>query len=301
MRVARGGEVVQDEELILDQGDRQINLQVNAGPIRDADGRTFAVVVLTRDITEHKRAEEHQRFLSELGRALVVVRSPETVLEGIASRLGQHLKVSRCFICEENLERGECSIHFEYHPNLPALPWAHPRALNSTRLLERLHQGRMVVVADLENDPLTADDYPRLFAPMGIRSLVAAPLSAPDGSYQRTLMVARRGSRLWRPDELSLLNSVVDLARLALENASLFQDLREFRHRFEIALCNLPISVFTFDRDLKNTWSFNPNQRFDLRFLLREEEEGTTKNTKYTKGGEEQTKGEEKAADSRRR
>jgi PAS domain S-box-containing protein len=67
-RAVKNGELVVNEEWLVAnaQGER-IPILCNAGPIQDADGLVVGGVIAWRDITELKRATEHQRLLiSEL-------------------------------------------------------------------------------------------------------------------------------------------------------------------------------------------------------------------------------------------
>ena len=58
-RVLRNGEVLRGEEIDIRRGDgTQVTIEVNAGPVRDEEGRITAAVVVFQDITDRKRAEE---------------------------------------------------------------------------------------------------------------------------------------------------------------------------------------------------------------------------------------------------
>jgi PAS domain S-box-containing protein len=267
VRVSRNGEIIQDREYVFDQDGFQYHLLTNAAPIRDAEGKVFASVMVSRDITERKRSEANQQFLGELGRALVTLRSPSAVISGIVARLGSHLELSRCFMAEESTHTQAWTIYPDFHRGVPSLS-GDRQVRFPDLMIERLRQGKPVVIADLKSDPLTSERYADYFAPIKIRSLAAMPLLDPDGTIIRMLVIARREMHSWRPDELALLGSVIDLSVLALENATFFQNLREFRHRFEIALVNLPISVYSIDQKMQITWSFSPHPNGDVLGLV---------------------------------
>ena len=264
MRAVTRGEIIQDEDYILETADgRRINLLVNAAPIHDNDGRIFASVVASRDITERKRNEANQRFLNALSRDLVGMFRTDEVLGEVARRLGEYLHASRCFISLEDLARGNHTIRLDYASGgLPSAAGTSPLGDPLPRVYERLSQGRTVMVADLRHDPLTAGEYARLFAPLGIQALAAAPVLDYDERWAETVVVASQAPRVWRPDEIVLVQSVADLVGLALESTRLFEDLQEFRNRFDVVLRNAPIIVYTTDSDLHVNWIYHPRHGF---------------------------------------
>ncbi|MBE0699197.1 MAG: PAS domain-containing protein, partial [Anaerolineaceae bacterium] len=265
---ATRGDVIENQEIVLRRDSQTIHLSVNAGPIRDNEGNITGAVSTVRDITERKRGEMHQRFLSELGRALVALRSPEDLMEGIAYRLGRYLVVDRCYLSLEDVDLESSTIFDDYHRSLPGLVGTAPFTRFPSGVIERLKRGKPVVIADITRDPLTAETAGEILAGLQILSLIEIPWLNREGKWSGTVMVASRGPRVWRQDEVDLVHSVADLARLALENALLFEDLREFRHRFEVALRNAPIVVFSTDRHLHCTWIFNPGSFFSAEKML---------------------------------
>jgi PAS domain S-box-containing protein len=256
-RAARDGEVVEDEEIVLLQNGRKIHLLVNAGPILDAGGGLLGGVVAIRDITERKRSESHQQFLVDLGKALVALRSPEDILDGVASRLGRYLDADRCLVSVRDTQTEELTVPVDYHPGLESLAGIINTAKIDPRLLESLGNGRVVVIGDSASDPRVAESFRKWKNTSGLRALVLAPWINRERRWAGTLLIGANQTRQWRPDEIGLITSVADLAWLALENARLLQDLQRFRRRFEVALRNTPIFVNSTDRDFRITWAFN--------------------------------------------
>lgn len=268
IRAERFGEVVEDEELMVKQGDRDIALLCNAGPIRDGEGKIIGAVMTARDITERKRITNHQQFLGELSKSLVVLRTPEAVIDKVVHRLGEYLKLDRCFISEQGQTPGMHEIEVDY--NRKGRSYAGNALLRvfPEQIIDRLNKGKIAIASDTRADPMTAHAYERLFSRLHVRSFVALPWLDPDGNWIGTLVAACSQPRAWRSDELNLLNAVADVVRLALENARLFDKLQTFRSRFEIALRSVPIIVFTTDKDLRITWIFNPQEMLSGKRLL---------------------------------
>ncbi len=257
LRAAQKGVVLQDEEVILHSDGRAANLLVNAGPIRDAEGRIFATVVAVRDITERKREESNQRFITELSRSLVALHLPQEILATVVLQLGQHLKVDHCFIAEPGQD-GDL-VQVDYHPRQAGLEGSFPHQLRPENLVRRLEQGKAVIVADTQHDPLTAESYQEQFHPNGVKALAVVPFASWNQAQPAVLVATCAHPRPWRQDEVNLMYAAADVARLSLEGAALFENLSEFRQRFEIALRNLPMLVFTTDRSQQVNWIFSPS------------------------------------------
>jgi len=269
-RAALAGEVIENEEVLGYRDGAVMHLSINAGPIRDAEGNLSGAVSAIRDITEGKRVEMHQQFLNELSRGLVALRSPAEVIEGIAHRVGRYLGLDRCYLVREQIASKERVVAADFFNDLPSLAGSYGMETLPEAVRGRYLQGRDVVIADTRLDPLTKDAFNRAYQPLQIGALIGVPWQDRDGVWTGTLIAASRSPRIWREDEIGLLHSVADLARLALENASLFENLREFRYRFKVALQSAPITVFTLDRDLSVTWAFNSGSRYRPEQLLNE-------------------------------
>ena len=89
-------------------------------------------------------------------------------------------------------------------------------------LLGALLTGRhSIAIEDAQSDP-------RLIPPwrgQGARSLVAVPVWGTERPLGFLLLVDRRRQRQWRPDELELVESFVNRAAIALENADLHKQV----------------------------------------------------------------------------
>lgn len=262
------GEVIENEELAVDQDGRRVDLLVNAGPIRDAEGRIFAAVVAARDITERKRDDATHRFLSRLAQSIVALNTPEAVVQAVSEQLGRYLGVSRCFISEPGPDYEHHIVRADYHPGLRSLAGPIPEGMLEAQVIRRVRQGKAVVIADVAVDPLTAAYHAQGGSPEGFRAMVMIPWLDGDSGLAGVLGISSGSPRTWRRDELTLVRGVANLARLALENAYLFQDLQEFRQRFELALRSAPIAVFTTDAALRPDWVFNPYGAFPCEIAL---------------------------------
>jgi PAS domain S-box-containing protein len=259
LRAAHSGEVIEEEEITLALQGRRVHLLFNAGPIRNAQGKIFAAVASFRDITERKRDEANQRFISEMAQALTPLTAPEQIHQEAVSRLLAHYAADRCYLREEREPGLEDRWAWVPVDSDRAASGA-GRTLSDdfdARVLARLRAGKMVVVADAATDPLTAEAYGQHYAPRGMRAFLLAPWPPANGRAG-ALVIMQAEPRVWRWDEIALARAAASAAALALENATLFADLREFRYRFDLALRSAPVTVLTTNRDLRVTWIYNP-------------------------------------------
>jgi len=214
------------------------------------------------------RMEMHQRIFRELARAMVTLHTPRGLVAGMAYRLGRYLQADRCYISLEDLENDRRVIYTDYHRCLPGLAGVALVSELPAAVAAHLQRGRPVAVVDITRDPLTVDAAAGIFERQQILSFIAIPWLNREGKWSGTITVGSREPRVWQNDEIDLLQSVADMVSLGLENAGLFQDLREFRRRFEVALRNAPIAVFSTDRDLVCTWTFNPGSILNIDKML---------------------------------
>jgi signal transduction histidine kinase/CheY-like chemotaxis protein len=93
-----------------------------------------------------------------------------------------------------------------------------------------LRRGQTLVNADTATDPLTAASYETAFAPIRLRSFVAVPLIK-EGRWVALLAVHQDRPRRWRDEEVRLLEAVAERTWFVVENARLYQELREADRR----------------------------------------------------------------------
>lgn len=97
-RALQGGEVVTGEEIefLRADGERRRG-SFSAAPVRDADGRIHAAVMLVEDVTERRKAELARALLSEASAQLVAAPDPRGALEQLV-RLGGERFADLCVL-----------------------------------------------------------------------------------------------------------------------------------------------------------------------------------------------------------
>ncbi len=97
------GEIITDEESVLRKPDgKDLNLLCNSGPILDRHGNTIAGIIVWRNITEHRRAEEELRVKNITAR-----KDMEQELEAKSYRLKEVNSALRTLLRQRDEDRKE--------------------------------------------------------------------------------------------------------------------------------------------------------------------------------------------------
>ncbi|HYG36609.1 MAG TPA: PAS domain-containing protein, partial [Clostridia bacterium] len=236
-------------------------------PVRNEQGQIINWVGINLDVTERKRREQNSNFLASLGDQLLSPGDPDTVIHLVCEQLGQYLHTDFCSLGEEGWPSNATEIHSDYRCGHSPFQARHSFDLFPKTLLDILQAGQKLVVEDAASHPLTRQHYEALFASNKIGALIILPRLV-GGQWIGSFTIATQQPRQWLPDELELLESVANLAWLAVDQARTQQSLRTAEERFHIALQNTPIVVFTQDAELRYTWIHNPRPGFDIEQVL---------------------------------
>ena len=122
-----------------------------------------------------------------------------------------------------------------------------------TANIARLREGATVVWHDVQSDQ---SSNPELYGAIDTRALVSVPLMR-NGRWRATLLVQHRQMRQWSDGDVRLIEQVATGLWDALERLRAEAELKLTTKRFELALEDSPISVFSQDLELRYTWIYN--------------------------------------------
>ncbi len=257
-RSIQAGEVIHGEEIQIQRADGTFGtLSVNSGPVYDPLGKTIASVQVTFDISDRKQEEKNNLFLKQFGEKLLQLVTPEEIRQYATHSLGQYLHANHCLIDEVDIPAGKIRIVEDFSPKIPSLVGQYQFTRFHDEVMKTLKRDQILTVSDALTDQRTAMYAEVAFLPTGMRSMIAVPFFK-DDQWRGTLTTADDQPRVWRPDEIALLHSAANMLWLALEVAELVQNLEQITRRFEVALKNAPVSVYTLDRNLRFTWVYKP-------------------------------------------
>src|SRR5262249_25707973 len=140
-----------------------------------------------------------------------------------ASRiLGEHLGVSRAFYFSTELQREGIvfivASDFYRHAEMPSLIGRHPGATFGTALLDNITRGDTLGVQDVHALPGLGPSCRRSYLMIHVQSFVGVPLIK-DGEYFAGLNVLNSQPRVWRPDEIALVEETAARTWGAVERA----------------------------------------------------------------------------------
>ena len=235
-------------------------------PDIDAEGTVVGVLTNVVDITDLVRGEqalreidEQSAFLLLLTDALRPLADPIAVQETASRLLGEHLAADRAGYFE--IDGDDCVIEGDWASSVPHLSGRFPVAAFGEGLMNAYQSGRMVVMNDIAEEPLTPEER-EAYAGIGVAAQISVPLIK-DGRFVGGVTVHSSAPREWTPQEMRLLEETAERTWAALERAkSEFelrraeQSLRESEQHFRLASSAAGLGAFDWDiRTGVNRWS----------------------------------------------
>jgi PAS domain S-box-containing protein len=194
----------------------------------DSEGKPALAIGINQDITERKRTELHARFLLELDTALAPLSDAEEIEQTAVDRLGAYLDLEHCYFGQINgkhvtvqreYRRGEKSLLDDYDLDDFLAPEAR----------ERMPRGGAIVI---ENMMTNADTMPSAerYVALGIAAFVTLPIKYHD-RWVSSINCISGVPRVWRADELRLMQDLAVRVWPLIEQASATRALREADQR----------------------------------------------------------------------
>ena len=141
--------------------------------------------------------------------------------------VGEHMQTSRCYYADTDLEKDKAIIHRDYCRGVESWAGTYELSTFGADVIDDLRQGKTVNIADTMTDARTSLNYESTYVPTNIRAYLAVPLME-SGKWVGALTVNNAGSpRIWTDEEVTLLETVAERTRLAMDNARLWQAERE--------------------------------------------------------------------------
>lgn len=184
------------------------------------EGYPNIVAIILSDISVRKKAEEALReneergtFLLELTDALKPLSDPIEIQETASRLLGEHLKADRVGYFE--IEGDDCVIRRDYAPSAPHLFGRFPVAAFGNWLISAYQTGRMVVMNNIAEEPLTPDERESYFG-IQVQAQISMPLIK-KGKFVAGLTVHNATPRVWTSQEKWLLAETAERTWAAVE------------------------------------------------------------------------------------
>lgn len=204
-------------------------------PLFDQSGKVYRLTGITEDITERKHRELNDQFLNQLDLRLRQLLEPSAMVWETVSSLGQYLAANCCSLGEIDWQQGLITIEQDWCCDVPSLAGTYFLSdFIMPELQATLASGQAVMIHDVTTDARTAT-LASNHQSHQIRAFVSVPCIY-HGSWVASLTVYSTTPRLWREDELALLQETVAHLWPVIEQTRALQALCASEERLQMAL-----------------------------------------------------------------
>jgi PAS domain S-box-containing protein len=220
--------------------DGSIHWMAGKGKVYPANGPSARLIGVGMDITERKRAEQDARFLSHASAALAGLVDYESTLQKVA-RLAVPTFADWCAVdvldetgalrrlAVAHVDPSKVELAHELHRRYPPDPAAPQGVWNILRT------GRSEIIPEISEELLAATvkdgELLRIMRELGLKSYVGVPLSIRGQVLGVITFIAAESGRRYDADDLTLAEDLAHRAAVAIENARLYQAVREADRR----------------------------------------------------------------------
>lgn len=230
-----------------------------ARPRFDGQGRFLGHTGISFDITDsHEaleasaRAERRHAFLLELSDRLRDQSEPDEIMTQVESALGGLLDADRVGYGEVDQQAGIVSMTRDWTAGVPSAQGQFDLHAFGEGLISDLAGGRTIQIADVREDPRTAD-FTEAFDAIQTRALIRAPLIR-GGRLRAFLYVHASQPRAWTEAQVSLVEEVAARTWTEVERARAENDTRESEQRFRVIADTAPVLIWVTGPDGKRSF-----------------------------------------------
>lgn len=217
-----------------------LNILISLSLVRDRGGAITGIIVMHRDITERKRAEERARFLSEASKILASSLGYQTTLANIARLVvpeladwcAIHLRddegnVRLLVMAHKDPQKVEWAIKLsEQYPMKPEAPFGPARVMRT---------GQAELIAEVTDEMLAAlasheQGLIEIWA-NGHRSILAVPLVAAGQTIGVITLTFAESGRKFNEADLELAKEIGLRASMAIDHARLYRESQQAREQ----------------------------------------------------------------------
>jgi PAS domain S-box-containing protein len=212
----------------------------SAAPIRDEQGQIIGVVLIFRDVTRERQAQQTTEFLADASTALAELTDSESTLQKIAA-LAVPFFADWCAV--DMRETGGTVRRLAVTHTHPArAQLAHelfrrypPRPDDPHGTMKVLRTGEPEWVAAIPDSLLEEsaadEEHLRMLRALGLKSFLCVPLKSRGQTLGALTFVTAESGRVYDADGLRAAEDLAHRAVIAIENAALLEALRESDRR----------------------------------------------------------------------
>ena len=231
-QVWESGEPARTIHVHYDREGKETYIDVAASPVRDAAGRVTGVIEAYRDVTAEHQLEEKLSAVHALGRELVLSRDEDQIAQAVMDVAERVLEFRVCGLWLVD-EEGKALVRRAYTAaeqaaDTTTLPLDGERGIT----VAVTHSGKPIYLPDVQHDPRYIDGG------IGTRSELCVPLKVGE-KIIGVLNAESEELDAFDQADLQLLSTLADQAALAIENARLFESVRQQRERVSVLAARL--------------------------------------------------------------
>lgn len=212
--------------------------------------------VFFHDISEQVRRRQRERLLTDLADRARRLPGPGEVIADALRSVGEFLGVSRCVFVDIDIKADTCTTQPDYCADASVVSMAGVLPISSFGDIvgAAYAAGKSVVVNDVHTDPaqVPLETIPAYDA-LGIRAHVGVPVVHSDRLVS-CIGVHSSVPRLWKPEEVALLQTVVERTWLTVEVSRQARALTSEAEATSRILESITDAFFALDADWRFTY-----------------------------------------------
>lgn len=223
--------------MLIRKNNSGVPIDDSAAPIKDKDGKVTGVVLVFRDISGRKKAEEdlfysNERLslISSVANQLLTTSKPQTIIQDICMKVMAFLNCDVFFNFLVDTQRGR--LHLNAYAGVP---------VDVAETFEWLDFGQAVCGCAAkegkrivcENIPDSNDERAALVRSFGVKAYVANPIFSEDRVIG-TLSFGSKSKPVFTQDDLSLMNTVAAQVSVAMERQNAEEKLKRLNEELEL-------------------------------------------------------------------
>lgn len=206
----------------------------NGDPITDRDSKIIAILQISFDMTERKKTE------LELQRQIDNLKGMNEILQDITSTLHLDKVLEKIAMYAANLTRADASsiAMYDSENDLIRYPYHYKMPEHLKKIIASKGKGLARYVIQ-RRAPLTLNDYPshpmalQEFIDAGVKTLLAVPLIAREKVLGALGVFGFSWDKEFTQRDLEVLEAIGKEASIAIENARMFEEIKEFSKGLE--------------------------------------------------------------------